>query len=111
MSLPLFNYAAKVIKVVDGDTIDFDVDLGFHASIDIRTRLLGINAPEMSTQAGKDAKAFVAGLMPEGARVQINTYREPGDKYGRWLAIVHLADGRVLNDVMLATGHAVPMKV
>ena len=46
----MHTYRAKVKRVVDGDTVDFDVDLGFHISISIRTRLLGVDTPERGHQ-------------------------------------------------------------
>lgn len=125
MTLPLFTYRAEVVRVIDGDTIDFDVDLGFHDHQGIRTRLLGINAPEMSTLAGKAARQFVVDqFMACGAVVavvlgspagpppillEIETFKDAGDKYGRWLARVHLPGGVVLNDLMVSSGHAVVM--
>ena len=42
----MFEYRAKVKRIVDGDTVDFEVDLGFNVNINIRSRLLGVNTPE-----------------------------------------------------------------
>ena len=50
---------AIVTKILDGDTIDVSVDLGYHLTTQARLRFNRINAPEMSTAAGKEAKAFI----------------------------------------------------
>ena len=107
----LFVYKAKVAKVIDGDTVDFTVDLGFNAYQAIRTRLLGINAPELSTMEGKTTKILVQRLLPVGSEVIIETHKTPGDKYGRWLAIVHVytEDANVmhnLNQLLITEGYA-----
>ena len=101
----LFVYNAKLKKVIDGDTIDFTVDLGFNAFQAIRTRLMGINTPELSEETGKDAKLFVISYLPIGKNVVIETYKYPSDKYGRWLAVVYI-DGWNLNQMLLANGLA-----
>jgi len=54
----MYEYNAQLVRVVDGDTVDISVDLGFHISQQIRVRLNGINSPETSTPAGKGAKSF-----------------------------------------------------
>lgn len=104
----LYRYRAKVIKVIDGDTIDFAVDLGFNVWLNIRTRLANINAPEMGTPGGAPAKGFVIECLPVGAVVMIETLKHPTDKYGRWLATVFLNGETTLNYSMLMAGHAVP---
>ena len=42
----MYTYRAKLVKVVDGDTVDLDVDLGFHTTLRIRGRLIGVDTPE-----------------------------------------------------------------
>lgn len=84
----MFDYTATVTKVIDGDTIDLAVDLGFHVGISIRTRLLGIDAPEVSTADGKAARDRLRAALPVSTAVKIHTEKDPGDKYGRWLALV-----------------------
>lgn len=84
----LYEFNATVRKVVDGDTIDFDVDLGFTVHVNIRTRLLGINAPEVSTEEGRLVRDTVREWYPVGTPVTIRTHKAAGDKYGRWLAEV-----------------------
>ena len=80
-------YRAKVIRAVDGDTVDFDVDLGFHISIRIRTRLVGVNTPEKGHQDFTKATNILIDLLneqkDEEGYVIIETQKT--GKYGRWL--------------------------
>ena len=86
----LYRYKAEVINIVDGDTIDVCVDLGFHTKMDIRLRLARVNTPEVrgpEREDGIDAKKFVCSLI-ECGDVWIQTFKDPTDKYGRWIAEV-----------------------
>jgi endonuclease YncB( thermonuclease family) len=112
-------YPARCVVVHDGDTITLDVDLGFDHLIsgldfDGKTRLscrvFGINAPELSTQAGIDARTYAQTLILSGDRCQVVSHG--WDKFGgRFDGEITLNDGRDFGTVMVATGHAVPMKV
>lgn len=104
---PEYTYAAKLLRVIDGDTIVVNVDLGMRISTEITVRLMGINAPELNTEAGKNARAFVRTLNAE--QVVVKTHKDPKDKYGRWLGEVFI-NGESLNELMIAKGHAVRMK-
>jgi len=107
----MFAYTAKVTKVVDGDTVDLEVDLGFHVHIDIRTRLYGINAPERYATGGPEATAYLKTLLPISSPVTLRTFKDPTDKYGRWLAIIVPENFTLgVSDMMLAAGHAVVYK-
>ena len=93
----MYEYHATVLRVVDGDTIDLDVDLGFHIHVQQRVRLAGINAPEHGTKAGDAATKFLHEQL-FGMRstpfqeVVIRSTKPPKtEKYGRWLADVTLA--------------------
>lgn len=83
----MHTYRAKVKRVVDGDTVDFDVDLGFHISISIRTRLLGVDTPERGHQDFAKATNVLIDLLStrtnEEGYIMIKT--EKTGKYGRWL--------------------------
>ena len=92
----MFTYAAKLIEVVDGDTVDLLIDLGFGVHVKERCRLYGIDAPEMPTAAAKAAKAYLESLLGAatgGLHVQtIKMPRRPkekADKYGRYLAVLY----------------------
>jgi micrococcal nuclease len=103
--LPSYRYRITVVRVVDGDTLECDVDLGFYARIRTHLRLFGINCPELPTPAGKAARDFVSGCAL-GLSLTADTLK--ADKYGnRWDAVVYLFDGTTLNDCLVAAGHAV----
>jgi len=55
----LYTYASEVIKVVDADTLDLEIDIGFKTKQEHRVRLRGINCPELGTPEGRKAKRFV----------------------------------------------------
>lgn len=109
-------YPARVAAIHDGDTMTLDIDLGFDHIISgldfagktrLACRIFGINAPELSTDAGKEALAFAQTLVKPGDLVTVLSHG--WDKYGgRFDGEVTLADGRSFGQVMLDTGHAVP---
>lgn len=105
----MYEYRAVVLGVVDADTLDVNIDLGFDIWRKERVRLYGIDAPEKWTVAGKLAWATADRLIPAGDAVTVRTskYRSE-DKYGRYLAAVLMADGRSLSDVLIESGHGVP---
>jgi micrococcal nuclease len=115
------EYDVRVIKVVDGDTVDVDINLGFGVWItDERVRIMGIDTPESRTSDkvedlfGEAAKARVKELMHEGARL-ITTEDKHGEdmkgKFGRVLGdfYVERYEGKRerLTDVLIEEGHAV----
>lgn len=105
----LFTYRACVIRWIDGDTCELDVDLGFTLRMRQTVRLYGINAPEMHGDTKADgiaARSFAIGLAPVGVNVTVQTSK-PREKYGRWLATIALDDGRDLAATMIKEGHAV----
>ena len=92
----MFTYAAKLIEVIDGDTVDLLIDLGFGVHVKERCRLYGIDAPEMPTDAGRNAKSRLESLI--GAvtcDLHVHTVKmarkpkEKTDKYGRYLAVLY----------------------
>ena len=112
----MYTYRATVLRVVDGDTMDLDVDLGFDMRRKMKVRFLGINAPEVSTQEGRDVRDWVRTHAPEGTEVMITTVKDKTEKYGRYLANVYLPgnyvlqapiDGATLNTYLVETGRAV----
>lgn len=103
---PSFTYAATVDAVIDGDTIDVLIDLGFRLTQGTRIRVAHVDCPEHGTPAGDAATAYVRGLLPPGAQVVLRTAKP--DKYGRALATVQLADGRDLSSLLLEIKFAVP---
>lgn len=103
----MYTYRAKVIKVIDGDTVDLNIDLGFHISVSKRIRLSLIDAPEMNTDAGKQAKQFVSDKLSEGKSVIVQTKLDSSDKYGRILGEIFLDDSiSSINKMLIDAGLA-----
>jgi micrococcal nuclease len=111
----LFHYKAAVDRVVDGDTIDVTLDLGFDIQMKGRVRFHGVNAPESRTrdavekQAGLAAKRYVEDWVNglEGSII-IQTSLDDRGKYGRILGRILNNEGECLNDEMVSLGHATP---
>lgn len=105
----MYEYAARLVRVVDGDTWIFDIDLGCSVWVHgRRIRASKINCPEVSTDAGLAAKSYAvdwfAHYAPDGM-VILQTQKDRSDDYGRLLGTV-LASGHTLNDDLLAAGYA-----
>lgn len=83
----MYQYKARLVRCVDGDTADLDVDLGFHLTVRIRGRLLGVNTPERGKTDYKKATVMlenlIAGECDEEGFFTVQT--EKTGKYGRWL--------------------------
>lgn len=109
---PDYCYDAVITRVIDGDTYDVEVDLGFRLVARLPMRLAHVDTPERFTHEGKVAIAFVHELLdPLPAPVVVRTYK-PADKYGRYLADVYIPDpddgpGEWLGAELLAEGLAV----
>lgn len=111
----MYEYRVKnVIRVVDGDTIDVVIDLGFDIAFTSRVRLAGIDTPESRTtdknekRLGIEVKDFVKKAMSEAKVVVIQTEKpDSSEKYGRILGWVFL-DGSIesLNAQMIRLGYA-----
>lgn len=118
-----YEYDAVVLSVTDGDTVKLSVrlrrsqahdrDLGFHVMFEDgyvvcheSMRLLGINAPEKNTEAGKEALAYLRRKLPVDKVVRIKTERDRTEKYGRFLVTIFEGD-KTINDKLVAAGHAV----
>ena len=92
----MFTYAAKLIEVIDGDTVDLLIDLGFGVHVKERCRLYGIDAPEMPTAQGQAARAYLESLIGTATgelfvatRKMTRKPKEKTDKYGRYLAVLY----------------------
>jgi micrococcal nuclease len=104
----LFTYAARLRRVIDGDTLVVALEVSPGVFIDQKLRLRGLDCPEMKTPEGKAAKRFVDALVFRTTAITINTTKP--DKYDRYLADVFLTTdaGEVyLNNALLENGHAV----
>lgn len=108
---PSYTYRAKLNRVVDGDTVWLDVDLGFHVTMAMNFRLAGINCPEVvgaTKEAGLAAKAETLRLLQLGS---ITVKSQKTEKYGRWLGSIFVTDteGKIINvsTELVAGGFAV----
>lgn len=105
-----YVYAAKLVKVTDGDTVVLEVDLGFRLKATMPIRLLGINAPEIRDLAGRLARQWVTDWFTANPSFTVATAKDP-EKYGRWLGVIHPYSGASLNEALVAAGQAVPYMV
>jgi len=95
----MYTYRGEVKAVIDADTIDVLIDLGFGVHTMQRLRLYGIDAPEMRTEAGKIAKEYVKSVLLGGDAfkyVYVRTIKDRKDKYGRKLAVLYWDDSDML---------------
>jgi endonuclease YncB( thermonuclease family) len=105
----MWEYRVELVRVIDGDTYRFDIDLGFHITIRETVRLLGIDCPEISTPEGQEAKAYAEAwfaAVPLGIRIE--THRNAAGEvltFGRWVAKVYTATGDDLAKSLRAAGH------
>lgn len=111
----MFEYRVKqVTKIVDGDTIDVDIDLGFSISYSQRLRLAGIDTPESRTSdkfektLGIESKDYLKYKLKDAKQVVVKTeLPDSSEKYGRILGWVYV-DGNTksINEQMIEDGYA-----
>ena len=111
----MYEYRVKkVLKVVDGDTIDVDIDLGFNVSYTQRVRLAGIDTPESRTTdlkekaLGLEVKEYLKHLLEGAEDIVIQTEKpDSSEKYGRILGWLFINDEETsLNEKMISEGYA-----
>ena len=114
----MYTYKIKLDRVVDGDTIDADIDLGFDIKVKKRVRFMGINAPESRTKdleekaRGLAAKDRVKQLLDGCDNIQLKSHGI--GKFGRCLGeiMIDMVDGQEkitlesLNELLIKEGHA-----
>jgi len=113
----MYEYRVKVVRVVDGDTVDVDIDLGFGVWLkDERVRIMGIDTPESRTRDkvekvfGLAAKNKLKSLLGKTSilKTQVNKNGEDmKGKFGRILGDFVTEDGKMATDVMIEAGHCV----
>lgn len=112
------EYDITIVKVIDGDTVDVDIELGFGVCLkDERVRIIGIDTPESRTSDpveklfGLAAKNRVLELLKDGGKL-ITTENKKGEdmkgKFGRVLGDFRINDGRILTQVLIEEGYCVP---
>ena len=113
----MYQYKCRINKVLDGDTVDIDLDLGFNIVLaNQRVRMLGVDTPESRTAnkeekvRGTLSKKKLGEKLPTGSWVKINTQRDDGndDKFGRILGEFILDDGTNVNKWLIENNYAVP---
>lgn len=109
-----YIYKIKVTRVVDGDTIDAEIDLGFDLKLNKRIRLHGINTPETRTRDAEEkkrglaAKAFLQHVVDEQNSILFLKSLDQG-KFGRCIGVLFEQDfdDQSINDLLIQEGHAV----
>jgi len=118
----MYEYRSKLLKVIDGDTVDVDIDLGFGVWMkDERVRIMGIDTPESRTrdkvekQFGLAAKARLKSLLGKSAVLKTQVNKDGEDmrgKFGRVLGDFNVYDSnkdawRPVTEILVEEGHAV----
>jgi micrococcal nuclease len=109
----MYEYKCKLVRVVDGDTIDVDIDLGFGVWMqNQRIRMYGIDTPESRTSDdvekvyGNAAKAFLVNLTDTG-ELTLKTFKDGKGKYGRILGEIWYNGEHNINQLLIENHHAV----
>ena len=106
----MYEYSATLVKIIDGDTVDVVIDLGFNTTKKERVRLLGIDTPESATKdlvekkLGIEAKEYITQWFAQNTPFRLQTTKD--DKYGRILGVFTGLDGKTLNDILVQNGYA-----
>ena len=114
----MFEYRARIVRWLDGDTCDVVIDLGFRIDHRLTIRLAGVDTPEANSpileqrQLASNARTFAVVNCPPGGFVTIFTEKpDPRDKYGRWLGRIR-CDGpggpADLSDLLIRAGLGKP---
>lgn len=101
---PAYRYAAVPVRIIDGDTQVYRIDLGFHVHVDTPVRLLGWNCPEVREPLGPAAKVAAEQILGAAEHVIIETEKD-AQTFGRWLGRVWI-DGRELGELLEQRGLA-----
>jgi micrococcal nuclease len=113
----MYEYRCRVNKVIDGDTVDVDIDLGFGVVLtDERVRVMGIDTPESRTRNkveklfGLASKARLKELLSKHCVLKTEINKNGEDmkgKFGRVLGDFVATDGRMITDILIEEGYAV----
>jgi micrococcal nuclease len=111
----MYEYRCTVLRVVDGDTVDVDIDLGFGVWIrKERVRIMGIDAPESRTRDlveklfGLAAKKRLGEILGETAILRTQKPGKSDEKFGRILGDFVADDGKMITEILIEEGHCVP---
>lgn len=103
----MYRYLCKLVKVVDGDTIDVEVNLGFYLRQEMRLRLRGIDTPEVrgeSKERGLVSKAYVKDVLESATTIGIITHKF--GKYGRYVADVYYSKDLLQQESIFREGNS-----
>ena len=113
----MYEYKATIKRVIDGDSVVLDIDLGFYMFMnETKIRLYGLDTPEMNSEdpllrlQAVLATRFLYDNLPVGSKVTIKTILDKREKYGRLLATIITQDGFNLNDGLLENKLAINYK-
>lgn len=103
----MYEYAARLLRVVDACNVDLDVDLGFGVHVRQRIRLAGVTCYARGTLGGDDATQFTRTWLHElGPELTLRTVLDRREEPGQYLGSI-IADARTLNVDLITAGHAV----
>jgi micrococcal nuclease len=113
----MYEYKATVKRVIDGDSLVLDIDLGFYIFMnETKIRLYGLDTPEMNSDdpllrlQAVLATRYLYDNLPVGSKVVIKTVLDKREKYGRLLATITTQDGFNINDGLLENKLAINYK-
>ncbi|NBW15468.1 MAG: hypothetical protein EBR82_46510 [Caulobacteraceae bacterium] len=113
----MYEYKATVKRIIDGDSVVLDIDLGFYIFMnETKIRLYGIDTPEMNSEdpllrlQAVLATRYLYDNMPVGSKVTISTVLDKREKYGRLLATIITEDGFNINEGLLNNKLAISYK-
>ena len=111
----MYTYNAKLIRVINGDTLDLEIDLGFDLNIKQRLKLYGVDTPDSRSsdlvvkKKGLDAKQRLIDLLPK--QFEVTTILNKRGKYGRILGTIKIRDEKNneinINELLVDEGHAI----
>ncbi|MFE6222962.1 thermonuclease family protein [Streptomyces sp. NPDC057854] len=106
----MYEYRARVLRVIDGDALALAVDLGCDVTINMTVRLWGVNCPERGTAGAIEAMTFTAHWVTSAAdqNFTLRTVKDKKEKFGRYLGVLYRAQAETsLNTALAEAGHAV----
>ncbi len=101
----MWMYQAKPVRVIDGDTVDLTVDVGFRHFTTQRFRLLGVNTPERGKTDYDTARNFtVEWLFELSGEWPLQIESKKSDSFGRWLVTIYNKNFECLNEELISKG-------
>ena len=104
--LPFRYYNVTIVRVIDGDTVEAQVDVGFHMTFKSKFRLKGVNTPERKKPGFSEATDFTQAWVDEhNGHIEVETMEK--DSFGRWIAMFRCQKtGEYLNKRLIEEGHS-----